>query len=326
MSAKLGQNARLERIDKTVDWETLGKLVEGVYAAKGGRPSYPPLMMVKVLLLEQWCNLSDPQMEEALNDRMAFRRFVGLGFQGDAPDYSTISRFRTALGEELSAQLFRELERQLEEKGVVLKRGTLMDAMLVQAQVRRPPLNQGRGAKSPLDPDADWTGFHWGSRSHFGYKVHIGMDEGSGIVRTAVFTPAKVYESEVAEELVSMERWRSTETGPTSPSVEGEWLKPQGIKDRTMHRANKHQRVLPHWGTETQRVDISDTVQGGEGVRDVETELRLPAGEVPGSEAQRPGDVVQADGLQPEKGGQDSTRVGLKRQQCESAEMTPMRR
>ncbi len=104
-------------------------------------------------MLEQWYNLSDPQMEEALNDRMAFRRFVGLGFQKDAPDYSTISRFRTALGEELSGQLFAELERQLEEQGMVLKRGTLMDATLVQAQVRRPPLDKGRGAKSPNDPD-----------------------------------------------------------------------------------------------------------------------------------------------------------------------------
>ncbi len=165
VSAKLGQNRRLERIDRTVDWGTPGKRVEGVYAAKEGRPSYPPLMMVKVLLLEQWYNLSDPQMEEALNDRMAFRRFVGLGFQEDGPDYSTISRFRTALGEELSARLFAELERQMEEKGVVLKGGTLTDATLVEAQVRRPPLGKGRGAKSPLDPDADWTGFHRGSRA-----------------------------------------------------------------------------------------------------------------------------------------------------------------
>ena len=203
VSAKLGQNKRLERIQQVVDWERLDKLVEGIYSAKEGRPSYPPLMMVKVLLLEQWYNLSDPQMEEALNDRMAFRRFVGLGFQEDAPDYSTISRFRAALGPELSSKLFHELERQLQEKGVVLKRGTLMDATLVEAQVRRPPMDKGRGAKSPTDPDADWTGFQRGRRSHFGYKVHIGVDEGTGMVRTAVFTPAKVYESEVADGLVS---------------------------------------------------------------------------------------------------------------------------
>ena len=67
------------------------------YDAVEGRPSYPPLMMVKVLLLEQWYNLSDPQMEEALWDRISFRRFVGLGLGDDTPDYTTISRFRAEL-------------------------------------------------------------------------------------------------------------------------------------------------------------------------------------------------------------------------------------
>ena len=74
---KLGHNERLERIDEAVDWERLGGVVAGIYASREGRPSYPPLTMVKVLLLEQWYNLSDPQMEEALGDRLSFRRFVG---------------------------------------------------------------------------------------------------------------------------------------------------------------------------------------------------------------------------------------------------------
>ena len=169
------------------------------------------------------------------------------GFQEDAPDYSTISRFRTALGEEKSAGLFAELERQLQEQGVVLKRGTLMDATLVGAQVRRPPLDKGRGAKSPTDPDADWTGFHRGSRSHFGYKVHIGVDQGTGIVRTAVFTPAKTYESEVADELVSGDEMAVYGDRAYESKRRRAWLEAQGIKDRTMRRANKHQRVLPYW-------------------------------------------------------------------------------
>ena len=114
-------------------------------------------MMVKVLLLEQWYVLSDPQMEEALRDRISFRRFVGLDLQDHTPGHSTISRFRTALGEKLSEEPFLELERQLRERGVVLKKGTLMDATLVEARVRSPSLKEGRGAKSPTDPDAEWT-------------------------------------------------------------------------------------------------------------------------------------------------------------------------
>ena len=77
------------------------------------------MTMVKVLLLEQWYNLSNPQMEEALNDRMAVHRFVGLVLHEDAMDCSTISRFRTALGVELSTRLFAKSEKQLVEQGVV---------------------------------------------------------------------------------------------------------------------------------------------------------------------------------------------------------------
>ena len=114
LSQTLGRNQRLERIGDAVDWDRFASLVDGVYSAEEGRPSYPPLMMVKVLLLEQWYNLSDPQMEEALGDRISFRRFVGLGLEDETPDYSTISRFRTELSTRgLSEELFKELEAQL---------------------------------------------------------------------------------------------------------------------------------------------------------------------------------------------------------------------
>ena len=128
----LGQNARLEAISRAVDWEPFAQAVAGVYAAPEGRPSYPPLVLVKVLLLQQWYTLSDPQTEEALQDRISFRRFVGLGLADATPDYSTISRFRTALeAQELSQKLFEELQRQLEARGLLLKQGTLVDATLV---------------------------------------------------------------------------------------------------------------------------------------------------------------------------------------------------
>ena len=78
-----------------------------------------------------------------------------------------------------------------------------MDATLVEAQVKRPPMSAGPGAKSTRDPDADWSRTGRGSRTHFGYKAHIGVDAGTGLVRMAVLTPAKVYESEVADDLIS---------------------------------------------------------------------------------------------------------------------------
>ena len=244
----LGKNERLERIDKSVDWDRFRQLVASVYCAPEGRPSYPPLLMVKVLLLQQWYSLSDPQMEEALRDRISFRRFVGLGLEDDTPDHSTMSRFRSALEREgLSEKLFVELERQLDNRGLMLKEGTLMDATLVEAQVRRPPVSEGRGAKSATDPDADWSYTGRGSRTHFGYKVHVGVDSGSGLVRKARLTSAKVYESEVADGLVSGDERAVYGDRAYESKGRRKWLKSEGIKDRIMHRSHKHQPQLPHW-------------------------------------------------------------------------------
>ena len=88
-------NARLERITGLIDWSRIDGLLEGIYASATGRPAYPPLVLLKVLLLQGWYGLSDPGMEEALGDRLSFRRFVGLGLEEAVPDHSTISRFRT---------------------------------------------------------------------------------------------------------------------------------------------------------------------------------------------------------------------------------------
>ena len=259
LPGNLGVNPRLERIEESVDWEPFGRLVREIHASSEGRPSYPPLLMVKVLLLQQWYNLSDPQMEEALGDRISFRRFVGLGLQDDTPDHSTISRFRSALGEEVSARLFQELGRQLEDRGMVLKQGTLLDATLVEAQVRRPSRDEGPGASSPLDPDADWSYTHRGRRSHFGYKVHLGVDQGSGVIRRAVFTPAKVYESLVAEQLVSGDEEAVYADRSYESRERRRWLRSQGIKDRIMHRSHKHQDGLPRW--QKRRNELIDPVR-----------------------------------------------------------------
>ena len=100
----------------------IGKRAAQVHDAPEGRPNYPLLLIVKILLLEQWYNLSNPQMEETLGDRISFRHFVGLGLQEDAPNHSAISRCRTAMAEwGMAEELLMELGRQLEERGLVLK-------------------------------------------------------------------------------------------------------------------------------------------------------------------------------------------------------------
>ena len=266
-------------------------------------------MMVKVLLLQQWYNLSDPEMEETLKDRISFRRFVGLGLEDDTPDHSTISRFRSTLaGMGVSERLFEELENQMERRGLILKKGTLMDATLVEAQVRRPSMSEGRGAKNRLDPDADWTQSHRGKRSHFGYKVHVGVDEKSGTIRRAKFTPAKVYESEVADGLVCGDEAAVYADRAYESKIRRKWLKSQGIKDRIMHRSHKHQKGLPHW--QKRRNELIDKRR--KLVEKVFGTLKRSYGY---SRVRYRGlkrnavDVVQADGLQPEKDGQISRKA-----------------
>ena len=244
----MGRNARLERIAELLDWAPLAALVGGIYAKRTGRPSYPPLLMVKVLLLQQWYTASDPEMEAALGDRLSFRRFVGLGLADPTPDHSTLSRFRTELTRRgLAEPVFTEVTRQLEARGLMVKQGTLLDATLVAAQVRRPPASAGLGAAHPRDPEASWTRSGRGRRGHFGYKAHVGVDAGSGLIRRARLTPAQVSESEVADGLVSGDEAAVYADRAYESQRRRQWLKAQGIKDRILHRAHKHQARLPMW-------------------------------------------------------------------------------
>jgi IS5 family transposase len=88
-----GRNRELEQIAALVEWAAFERLLGAVYAAPVGRPSYGPVVLLKCLLLQQWYRLSDPGLEEALSDRLSFRRFVGLALADPVPDHSTLSRF-----------------------------------------------------------------------------------------------------------------------------------------------------------------------------------------------------------------------------------------
>lgn len=244
LSPQLGRNARLERIDGAFDWGAVEQLVAEVYAARTGRPSWPPLMMVKVLLLQQWYGLSDPGLEEALGDRLSFRAFVGLSTNEGSPDHSVISRFRKALRDKgLDRRLFEEIERRLEGRGLLVKQGTLMDATLVEAAVKKPP--SPAGSKSLTDRDADWT--RKGGKTWFGYKAHIAVDQGTGLIRRVELTSAKINDSLVADRLVCGDERAVYADKAYENKDRRRRLKAAGIKDRIMHRSHKNQAALPRW-------------------------------------------------------------------------------
>jgi IS5 family transposase len=251
LPAGLGRNHRLERIAGLIDWAPVETLVNTVRCGEVGRPPYSALSMFKALLLQQWYGLSDPGLEEALLDRVSFRRFCGFALDGDTPDETTLCRFRNALKEaRLGDQLFGVIGAQLEESGFIVKKGTLIDATLVESAVRPPASGttpQGIESNSPHDEDANWTRRGESRRLFFGYKVHIGVDQGSGLVRARVLTPAKTYESEVAERLIIGDEKAVYADKAYEKKQRRAALKARGIKDRIQHRRHKYQAALPHW-------------------------------------------------------------------------------
>jgi transposase, IS5 family len=192
----------LAQIDGLVDWAPLARLLAPVHASPRGEASYPPLVMFKVLLLQKWHGLSDPGMEAALSDRLSFMRFAGLSLEDRTPDHTTIWRFRQALAAGgLIEALMAELSRQLGAAGVTLRTGTLIDASLVTSAARRPRMDEGK--TSPVDPEARFGAANDRGRFAFGYKVHVAVDRGSGLVGALAVTPASVQDVAVAPALLA---------------------------------------------------------------------------------------------------------------------------
>ena len=170
----------LDRLDAALDWPALERIVAGVYASREGGLAYPLLTYVKLLLLQQWYGLSDEGLEAAVDDRLSFRRFAGIPSAESVPDHSSVWRFREQLAKRgLAETLLAEVNRQPDAKGLILRRGTLIDATILEAAVR-PPAGDA-GEVSPRDPQAGWTKKN--GKSRFGYKAHAAVDEDSGIVR-----------------------------------------------------------------------------------------------------------------------------------------------
>jgi hypothetical protein len=87
----------LERIETALDWSAFERLLKPIHASKRGAPGWPPLVMFKIVLLQQWHELSDPAAEEAVRDRLSFRRFCGLPLEEETPDHASIWRFRQTI-------------------------------------------------------------------------------------------------------------------------------------------------------------------------------------------------------------------------------------
>lgn len=206
LDAAISQRGRhrrdaLDEIAQLFDWSAFERVLAAIPVAAKGEPSFPALMMFKVLLLQRWYALSDPAMEAALYDRLSFQRFAGLSLEDETPDHSTIWRFRERLSREgLAERLFAELERQLDARELLIKQGTLVDASMVTSAARRPRKDQGLTSRT--DPDARFGADNERRRFTFGYKMHVAVDQGTQLIRNGRLTPANIQDVSVAPEVI----------------------------------------------------------------------------------------------------------------------------
>lgn len=187
----------LGEMDRVVPWARLAALIEPVYPkGERGRPPLPLSVMLRVHCLQQWFNLSDPGVEEALMDIDSMRRFAGISGGTDRiPDETVVLNFRRLLEKhDLAAQLFAQINAVLADAGLIMGTGTIADATLIAA----PPSTKNRD--QARDPEMHQT--KKGNQWHFGMKAHTGTDAGSGVVHTVVATAANVHDSTVLGELL----------------------------------------------------------------------------------------------------------------------------
>ncbi len=193
-SLGLGQSGKRTRrreflgeMERVVPWSELVALVSP-YLPEGrrGRPPFPAEAMLRVHFMQQWFNLSDPAMEDALHDVPLFRDFAGLGGWDDRlPDESTILRFRHVLEQhKLAGQILQTVNDLLTAKGLLLKQGTVVDATLIAAP------SSTKNASGERDPEMKQS--KKGNQWYFGMKCHIGVDADSGLVHTVRGTTGSV--------------------------------------------------------------------------------------------------------------------------------------
>ena len=192
------RDAFLKQMNEALPWEEFVELIKPHYFQnKKGRKAIGIERMLRMYFLQIWYDLSDEGVEEAIYDSRAFSQFMGVSFGlGDqAPDATTLLKFRRIIEKHgLAKEMFACVSAIMERNGVMMRGGSIVDATFIEAPSSTKNTTGGR------DPEAHQSkkGQNW----HFGYKAHIGVDAGSGLVHTVELTPANVSDIAMAHKLV----------------------------------------------------------------------------------------------------------------------------
>jgi len=187
----------LEEMDQVTPWEELLGVIGKYYPKAGnGRQPMPMERMLRIYFMQQWYGLSDPAMEDALYDSESMRRFADIDLASDAiPDETTILNFRHLLEKHrLTEKIFEKTGQYLQDKGLLLREGTIVDATIINAP------SSTKNQTGSRDKEMRQT--KKGNRWYFGMKAHVGTDTRRGLVHRVVVTDAAVHDSQVMDSLV----------------------------------------------------------------------------------------------------------------------------
>ena len=194
----------LEEMDRIIPWAELAAVIEPFYP-KGKGACRPPIgieRMLRIHFVQHWFNLSDPGVEEALYDSRALRRFVGIDLGREpVPDETTICKFRHLLERhDLGSRLFVLIGEYLDENGLKVNRGTIVDATIINAP------SSTKNKKKERDPEMRQT--KKGNEWYFGMKAHVGVDSQTKLIHSIAATPANVHDSQLLPDLLHGEETR----------------------------------------------------------------------------------------------------------------------
>jgi IS5 family transposase len=211
----------LDRISGVVDFELFRPILEEAVLnrdkkSKAGAKSYDPVMIFKILILQRIYNISDEDTEYQIIDRLSFKKFLGLASGDKVPDQNTIWAFREKLVvKDTVSDLFNEFFSVIEEQGMIINEGKMIDATFVETPRQRntreenDKIKSGEGEglwsdqpnkKRHKDIDARWTKKN--TDTFYGYKNHVKVDTKSKFIVNYVVTDASVHDSQVLEDLL----------------------------------------------------------------------------------------------------------------------------
>jgi IS5 family transposase len=189
----------LAQIDRIIPWgEWLALIKPCYYKGERGNKPYPLELALRLYLLQNLYNLSDEATVAETIDSRAFSEFCGVDSSNQVPDGDTLGRFRNLLIKNgMQEQLFSQVVELLQRKGLLLRKGTIVDSTLIEAP------SSTKNREKQRDPDAHQT--KKGNQWHFGYKAHIGVDKDSGLVQKVKVTAANVSDVATMPELLTGE-------------------------------------------------------------------------------------------------------------------------